>query len=126
MIGNLFLLLAMTLHARYVILDAEGLLPHREETEDVYEEDAEEEYEYEEEEIEAEEAALFGQTVRVHPPHSTSRFAPKRSSTNTRGGIDAFSAGMEAAENNVGRKLTKQEKKALRRRLEKQRRQRSA
>ena len=56
MIGNLFLLLAMTLHARYVILDAEGLLPHREETEDVYEEDAEEEYEYEyeEDEVEAE------------------------------------------------------------------------
>ena len=124
MIGNLFLLLAMTLHARYVILDAEGLLPHREEAE--YEEEAEEEYEYEEEEIEAEEAALFGQTVRVHPPHGTSRYTAKRSSINAHNGANAFSAGMEAVENNVGRKLTKQEKKALRRRLEKQRRQRSA
>ena len=121
MVGNLFLLLAMTLHARYVILDAEGLLPQRQEAED--EEEAE--YEYEEEEIEAEQAALFGQTVRVHPPHGTSRRMGRHSKPKARGG-DAFSAGMESAESNVGHKLTKQEKKALRRRLEKERRRRSA
>ncbi len=127
MVGNLFLLLAMTLHARYVILDAEGLLPVREEAEDEYEyEEEAEEYEYDEDEVAAEEAALFGQTVRVHPPHGTSRRASKRSKSKARSGGDAFSEGMETAESNVGRKLTKQEKKALRRRLEQERRRRSA
>ncbi|MEA1952413.1 MAG: hypothetical protein U9N87_13620 [Planctomycetota bacterium] len=131
MLGNLFLLLAMTLHARYVVLDAEGLLPQREEDEAEeedyeyeYEEEPAAEYEYDDEEIAAEEAALFGQTVRVHPPHSATRRASKRSKTKAR--TDAYSSGMESAESNVGRKLTKQEKKALRRRLEKERRRRSA
>lgn len=128
MLGNLFLLLAMVLHARYVILDAEGLLPRREkedeeETGDVEqyaeEEPEEEQYEYDDDEVAAEEAALFGQTIRVHPPRNPARKPASKPS-------DAFSVGMEAAENSVGRKLTKQEKKALRHRLEKQRRARSA
>ena len=124
MTGNLFLLLAMTLHARYVILDAEGLLPQRDEDEIEAEYEEEEyEYEYDEDEIEAEEAALFGQTVRIHPPHGVSRRSSTRAKSNARNkSSDTFSAGMEAAENRVGRKLTKQEKKALRRRLEKERR----
>ena len=123
MTGNLFLLLAMVLHARYVILDAEGLLPRREEDEaDVeFEYEEEEEYEYDEDEIAAEEAALFGQTVKVHPPHGVSRRPARRTKSS-----NAFSTGTAAGESSVSRKLTKQEKKALRRRLEKERRRRSA
>ena len=121
MTGNLFLLLAMVLHARYVVLDAEGLLPQREE--DDAEDEYDEEYEYDEDEVAAEEAALFGQPVKVHPPYGITRNSTVRNKSKTN---NAFSAGMEASENRVGRKLTKQEKKALRRRLEQERRRRSA
>lgn len=120
LVGNLLFLLAMVLTARYVILDAQGLLPARaieQLDEDEIEEEEEEEF-YDEDDVAAEEAVLFGQSVRVHPPHNAR--APARSRLKP----DAFTAGMEAAENRVGRKLTKQEKKALRRRLEKQRRER--
>jgi hypothetical protein len=124
MVGNLFLLLAMVLHARYVILDAEGLLPQPEEDDEEQVADEEEEYEEEEtcdeEELAAEEAILFGQNVRVNPPHGSRRTTRAASKPKP----EAFSAGMEAAETRVGRKLTHQEKKALRRRLEKQRRER--
>jgi len=129
MIGNLFLLLAMGLHARHVILDAEGRLPQPE-TDDEEEDPADEEdpYEeagYDEEEVAAEEAILFGHPVRVHPPHGTRRRSTARAKpTRSAGKTDALSSGMQAAESQVGRKLTKQEKKALRRRLEKMRRQR--
>ena len=108
------------MHARYVILDAEGLLPQPEIDED--EEDEEEEEEYDEEEIAAEETALFGQPVHVHPPHGLKR--PASNSNRSQSKADAFTAGMAAAEGQVRRKLTKQEKKALRQRLEKQRRER--
>ncbi|MBN1909384.1 MAG: hypothetical protein JW818_06575 [Pirellulales bacterium] len=118
MVAALLLLTAMGLHARYVLLDAEGLLPIRvrdeEDAEDDYAE--EEEYEYDEDEVAAEETVLFGQNVRLHRPttHRTSRPAPPPKP-------DAFSAGMQAVSSQVGRKLTKQEKKALRRRLEQER-----
>ncbi|MBN1590910.1 MAG: hypothetical protein JW888_15460 [Pirellulales bacterium] len=133
MMGNLFLLLAMGLHARHVILDAEGLLPQNEtddEEEDVADEEYEEEEEeedYDREELAAEEAALFGHPVRVHPPHGSRRplgNRVKRAKPAAKKEVDAFSAGMQAAEDRVGRRLTKQEKKALRRRLEKMRRER--
>jgi len=124
MVGNLLLLLAMTLHARYVILDAEGLLPVRaaepevEENELDEEDDEEDPYEYDADEVAAEEAILFGQNVRVHSGHRTPR-RPAHSASGSK--VDAFTAGMRAAESSGGRKLTEQEKKALRRRLEKQR-----
>jgi hypothetical protein len=120
MVGNLFLLLAMSLHARYVILDAEGLLPQPENHED--EDDEDEEAEYDAEEVAAEEAALFGQPLHVHSAHTLKR--PTSSPNRTLPKADAFTAGMAAAEGQVRRKLTKQEKKALRQRLEKQRRER--
>jgi len=117
MIGNLLLLAAMGLHARYVILDAEGLLPRAEEEED------EEWEEDEEEEIDEErEARLLAKTasVRVHPPHGI-----RRPATAKRNAEPAF-ADTKHAEASVGRKLTKQEKKALRRRLEKMKKRREA
>jgi len=123
--GNLLLLLAVGLHARHVLLDAEGLLPEVED-EDPEEEpdDEEEEYEYDEDEVAAEEAVLFGHPVPVRPPRGVRKRTASRASAEKKPAMspsDAFTAGMEAAENRVGRKLTKDEKKALRRRLEKQR-----
>jgi uncharacterized membrane protein len=111
MVGNLLLLLAMGLHARYVILDAEGLLPQQAQQD----EDEEDEYDEEEDELEAENAILFGQSIRVHAPR-TGRTPAARSSR-----PDSFTAGMQQAETSAGRKLTKQEKKALRKRLLKER-----
>lgn len=126
MVGNLFLLLSMTLHARYVVLDAEGLLPARRvsRSELLAERQAllaaaGDDYE---EEDDAETEPLMsssGSGVRVHPPHGTPRPAASKSSKSTAPAFDPAKA-----EANVGRKLTKQEKKALRRRLEKQRRER--
>lgn len=118
MVGNLFLLLAMGLHARYVILDAEGLLPERakaKEGED--EEDEDEEYEID---YEAEIAILKNNRgVKVHPPHGIRR--PSKTHKPTRATTPAEVAALNPPTN---RKLTKAEKKALRRRLEKMRRNR--
>ena len=142
MLGDLLLLTAMVLHARFVLLDAEGRLAEKKKKpkkrkkrkkpapvretyddmtdwgddelyEDEYEAEVYDEIEYDEDELAAEEAILFGQNVRVHKPRRGVK-AP----------TDAFSAGMRSAEskteNQLGRKLTKQEKKALRRKLKKQ------
>ena len=114
MLGNLFLLLAMGLHARYVILDAEGLLPERVSREDEDEEEYEVDYE-------AEIAILKnGRTVKVHPPHGIRRPSRTRKAA-TRAATPAEVAALNPPSN---RKLTKAEKKALRRRLDKMRRER--
>jgi len=113
MVGNLFLLLAMGLHARYVILDAEGLLPERASRED--EDEDEDEIDYE-----AEIALLKNdRKVRVHPPHGIRRPSKTRKATRA-----ATSAEVAALNPPTNRKLTKAEKKALRRRLDKMRRER--
>ena len=111
MLGNLFLLLAMGLHARYVILDAEGRLPERA--------NAEEEDEYEID-YEAEIAILKNSRgLKVHPPHGI------RPPSKTHKPIRATTAAEVAALNPpTNRRLTKAEKKALRRRLEEMRRKR--
>jgi len=128
MMGDLMLLLAIGLHARHVLLNAEGLLPRHEpkkkdepKQQDAYEQ---EELETDQDDLAAEQSVLFGQSVRVNPPRGVSRSfsepaAPKPAAPPAK--LDAYSAGMKAAENQVGRQLTKQEKKALRRRLEKMR-----
>ena len=102
MAGNLMLLTAMGLHARYVILDAEGLLPKREPREG--------------EELKEETASGRG-WLAADPPHAV----PQPTSAQLTGGRQTASATAS-----VGRKLTKQERKALRRRLadEQQRRER--
>ena len=102
MAGNLMLLTAMGLHARYVILDAEGLLPKREPREG--------------EELEEETASGHG-WLAADPPHAV----PQPASAQLTAGRQTVSASAS-----VGRKLTKQERKALRRRLadERQRRER--
>ena len=143
MLGNLLLLAAMGLHARFVIMDASGLL--RRKPKPAAEPDAvapatllSDEPETVEEE--QEEEALFDQHVTVHPPHGV-----PHPSTATRSGRrpvrrePVFVAVEEPAveepeeENEpetqslvspTRRTLTKAEKKALRRRLKKMARQR--
>ena len=115
MVGNLFLLLAMGLHARYVILDAVGLLPERAKAE--VEEKDEEEYEID---YEAEIAILKNnRSVKVHPPHGIR--GPSKTHKPSRANTPAEVAALNPPTN---RKLTKAEKKALRRRLEKMRQRR--
>ncbi|MHC4180941.1 MAG: hypothetical protein ACYSWU_25875 [Planctomycetota bacterium] len=98
MVGNVFLLLAMGLHARYVILDAEGLLPARQPSRD----------ELEDEQAEEESASAAAEWLSVDSPHATPRPVLKRR---------ARTVETEPVQSPVGRKLTKQEKKALRKRL---------
>ena len=114
MLGNVFLFLSMLLHARHVILDAEGLLPERERTSAT-------DYEYEDAEVEVEEewVTVDEDEIAVHPPHGTR--STQRSRTRRPQHPDPV---VDQLISPVNRKLTKQEKKALRRKLEKARRQR--
>ncbi len=116
MVGNVFLFLAMLLHARHVIFDAEGLLPEREQESGPVEEVV---YEYEGEAEEEGWVTVEEDEITVHPPHGTRR--PKRSRTRRVQHPDPI---VDQLVSPVSRKLTKQEKKALRRKLEKARRQR--
>ncbi len=129
MVGNLMLLLAMGLHARHVILDAEGLLPERREADATGVGDFEDEAEEDEEKG----VSRFGRSVVVHPPHGVPRPAarepaPQRSartaaSKTSRAASSSRShpAGRQAEREEepapVQRKMTKAEKKALRKRL---------
>ncbi|MGQ9576612.1 MAG: hypothetical protein ACUVUC_14985 [Thermoguttaceae bacterium] len=126
--GNLLVLVSMGLHARYVILDAEGLIPHR----------ARRPSEGQSGGMAAGEPALAG--FVVHPPHGVPHpnAAALTSARPVQAGppygqahvvsaaapLAAPSAGLSAWP--VQRKLTKQEKKALRERLERMRREREA
>jgi len=109
MLGNLFLLLGIGLFARHSMLDAEGLLPWQEQ-----EELDEEELEAELDEEEEEEPAPARQTwSRTDPPHSTPKPARKRQAAATQ----------EPEPSSVARKLTKQERKVLRKKLQLERMQ---
>ncbi|HYW78172.1 MAG TPA: hypothetical protein VE890_01295, partial [Thermoguttaceae bacterium] len=111
MLGNLFLLLGIGLFARHSMLDAEGLLPWQEPDEV---DDEELEAELEEEEEEEEKPPRSRQTwSRADPPHSTPKPAKKRRTPATQ----------ETIPSPVARKLTKQERKALRKKLQRERMQ---
>lgn len=140
MLGNLLLLLTMGLHARHVILDARGLLPQRcdepleaEPSTSLAVADEADEAEAGEEEPEPK----TGPTIAVHPPHGTPRPAamgrtearqpaatvvPSRAKAQV-----APPAGDDEACGTVSesippsRKLTKEERRALRKRQEKSR-----
>ena len=107
MVGNLLLLLAMGLHARYVIFDAEGLLPYGGRRLSTLLED--------DQDLEAEDSLMSDNSITVHAPHSL------RGPVSPPALNDPVRAGIEQAETSVRRKLTKAEKKALRKRLTKQR-----
>ena len=111
MTGNLMLTAAMTLHARYVLLDAEGLLPRRALDAD--------------EELDAEETADGAYTVRnrwrkIDAPHPT----PQPAFGRTAASQPAVSPSSTTASSPAHRKLTKSEKKALRERLLRERMER--
>jgi len=100
MVGNVFLLLAMGLHARYVILDAEGLLPARQPKSN----------RSDLEQPDQEASSATGDWVAVDAPHPTPRPALRRRAR-------AVEPEPEPVPSPIQRKLTKQEKKALRQRL---------
>lgn len=135
MLGNLLLLLAMGLHARHVILDAKGLLPQpcdepvdAERWEPVAEDDEAAECESSEEE-----SGLEGrETITVHPPHSLPRPAAASVAESRRSVASAAASppkgersqladaetSAEVLSEPVNRKLTKEERRALRKRQE--------
>jgi hypothetical protein len=132
MFGNLLVFMAMLLHGRHVILDALGLLPRSEAPTELLRRGAQI----------AEAAQLLtacSRAVKVHPPHSVPRPAPSTSSGTpqqvtvvvapTPQGSKPSAATPAAASDfipSVARKLTKEERKRLRERLERERRQREA
>ena len=103
MVGNLLLLLAMGLHARYVILDAEGLLPRRKPRTDEDDKTSGDEW------------------IKVDSAHATPQPVLKR---NARSPLFEPEAKVEPEPSPVSRRLTKQERKALRKRLMQERMQR--
>lgn len=105
MVGNLFLLLAMGLHARYVILDAEGLLPPRPPKPN----------RLEDEQRQGQSPSAATEWAGVDSPHGTPEPVFQRRTATVE---------PEPAQSPVRRKLTKAEKKALRKRLLQQRLQR--
>jgi hypothetical protein len=120
MYGHLMLLLSMVLNARYVLLDAAGLVPHRQANEESAQA------------IAQNSAATAGaQWTRVDSPSGTPQPVLRRASTAapigaSAGSPPAFGSSQPPAP--VTRKLTKQEKKALRdkllqARMERERRQ---
>jgi hypothetical protein len=128
MVGNLMLLMAMGLHARHVILDAKGLLPERHEL------GQGRRYDDEDDEYEEEEFALRAgnRTVTVHPPHGVPRptrkaavVAPSRpepqlaKATARQSKPKVSTADADEPEAPVQRKLTKAERKAMKKRLKK-------
>jgi hypothetical protein len=127
--GNFFVLLSMGLHGRYVLLDAQGLLPRRQD-EDESAEEADDELVCEEDE---EGASATGSSLMVRPPQSS----PRPLSVSS-GPVSALFAPAPKpapfpppASNSftpapVNRKLTKQEKRALRERLLRARQERQA
>ena len=100
MVGSLMLLAAMTLFARHVILDAEGLLPSRESpSDDALDGETDEDL-----------AEAGGRWTAIDPPHATPQPAFQRPATSA-----APPSGFSPSQ--INRKLTKGERKALKERL---------
>lgn len=116
--GHLWLLLAMGLHARHVILDAEGMLPR---TQPIPTPPAADSVDDDEEVA----GPVAGSRVSIDPPHATPppparQFTPATAAQPAAAPVAAVRtppASIQAAQSQVNRKLTKQEKRALRERL---------
>ncbi len=120
MVGNLSLLAAMIVHARYVILDAEGLLPRREPP-------PEEELAHEEATDDGTESPLSDDSrwMKIDPPHTTpqpafQRLTPSLTTSSASLSPPMFSSPSPPA----NQKLTKAERKALKERLLRERMER--
>lgn len=135
LLGNLLVLLSTGLHGRHVLLDAQGLLPRDEEGDatDEDEEDEEESEDEEDEEEEEDERDSADSPIKIHPPHRASSPASSRSGPVSPLFAPAPKPAPSPAPASpnypaapVNRKLTRQEKRALRERLLKARQQREA
>ena len=117
MAGSLMLLAAMSLHARYVILDAEGLLPRAEPERD---DDSEAEHDDEEENEATEVKVITANTRRwqkIDPPHATPQPAHQRVAAPAAVSAPATSLAFPQSSSPDNHKLTKAERKALKKRL---------
>jgi hypothetical protein len=142
MLGNLMLLAAMGLHARHVILDAEGLITARPKAAkraarsaaDADDDEPGQKESEDDEPVAKPAAATSSRPLTIHPPHGIASPAfPLVSARPIASGPVSASADEEEDEADddaelqqqagVTRKLTKAEKKALRRRLQKMRQQ---
>jgi hypothetical protein len=134
--GNLLIWTAMLWHARYVLLDAEGLLRRRRRGRS---RSGEEVYVVDDGEV----LSSGGRTVRVHPPHgvvltspdvvalNSSQMTPLVTSPSAMlvASTPQSAASLSASGGGalpIQRRMTKQEKKALRARLERMRDERQA
>lgn len=103
MAGNLFVLTAMLLHARYVLMDAEGLLPERASSNP-----------------EPPVVSKSKRWLKVDPPHA----APPPSMQRPAAAPPTVTVAASSTLSPVNRKLTKGERKALKERLLRQREER--
>jgi hypothetical protein len=116
MCGNLAILAAMTIHARYVLFDAEGLLPIRKSkcAEESLDDDGED--------------ADGGGWVKIDPPHGAGTHQPVFQRASAPQNISCTAAATTANSSfqpsPVNRKLTKGERKALKERLLRERMER--
>ena len=124
LLGNLWVLLAMGLHARHVILDAEGLLPQK--TRKLAGKSAEEVEEGSATPAGVTQAPVqpaaqtAGQPLVIRPPYGVTRSATTPV-TSSPPGQQSPPLSIAEAEAQANRRLTKGERKALRQRLEKMR-----
>jgi hypothetical protein len=127
MSGSLLLLAAMGLHARHVLLDAEGLLPKRE-SRFAEQKPSDESDAADESGEEAEDVATSGgdRWLKIDPPHSTPQPPLGRSAlpSTTPLGTAVSSFTSDSLLSPVQRKLTKGERRALKERLLRERRER--
>jgi hypothetical protein len=112
----------MLAHARYVLLDAEGLLPHRQQAEDEPEETKPPiSLSQETKPV----ASSGGRWTKIDPPHVVPQPASAQLVTPSPSAISGRSAPVAAAAASPGNhKLTKAERKALKERLLHERRER--
>jgi len=120
MVGNLWLLAAMTAHARYVILDAEGSLPSREPP-------PEEELAHEEATDDETDSLSSDDSrwMKIDPPHSTPQPAFQRPSSALTTSSASLSPPISSSPSPpANQKLTKAERRALKERLLRERMER--
>lgn len=107
MVGNLLLLAAFGFFARHVVLDAEGLLPRRRQDESEDQQSEEDQFR----------SAGPGRWRKIDPPHVTPKPAHQRPATTSPTSLPVATA----APSPVARKLTKAERKAMKKHLLQQR-----
>jgi hypothetical protein len=111
MTGGLMLMAAMILHVRYVIRDAEGLLPQCSPADA----DRENDCEAVDDELEALDSAK-DHVTKIDLPHTIPQPAQQRAATSV-GNQSGFANASATETRAVGRKLTKGERRALKERL---------